>query len=198
MKQDFHGGVGQVAGGDITNFGVNISLVNNDKAEVRGLVTAQRKELHELRAKCEELGADPRDVWRRVHAQLGVTSISEITSEQFVQARSVMQARLEFLQEKADKRRLVGKVLRVVAEKDAKTEMNNFCELNFGRTHLENLQKPQLQQTLEFVQGFQPVMPPAAPVVGTGVVSIREFLVVHKQNAAVLFCLGVLIGGIFF
>ncbi|WPN60398.1 hypothetical protein [Pseudomonas sp. P9_31] len=198
MKQDFHGGVGQVAGGDINNFGVNISLVNNDKAETRGLVSAQRKELHELRAKCEELGDDPRDVWRRVHAQLGVTSISEITSEQFVNARSVMQARLEFLQEEADKRRLVGKVLRVVAEKDAKAEMNNFCELSFGRTQLKNLQKPQLQQTLEFVQGFQPMRQPAAPVVETRVVSIREFLVVHKQNAAALFCLGVLIGGIWF
>jgi hypothetical protein len=196
MSQDFHGDVGQAAAGDINNYGVSISLV--DKIETRSLVSAQRKELHELRAKCEELGDDPRDVWRRVHAQLGVTTISEITAEQFVDARNAIQARLELLQEEADKRRLVGKVLRAVAEKDAKAEMNNFCELSFGRTQLINLQKPQLQQTLEFVQRFQPMKQPEASPIEPKAISIREFLVVHKQNAAVLFCLGVLVGRIWF
>lgn len=196
MSQDFHGGVGQVAEGDINNYGININLA--DKAESRGLVAAQRKELHELRAKCEELGDDPRDVWRRVHAQLGVTSISEITTEQFANARSAIQARLELLQEDADKRRLVGKVLRAVAEKDAKAEMNNFCELSFGRTQLKNLQKHQLQQTLEFVQCFEPTSQVKASPIGASTLSIKEFLVMHKQNAAMLFCFGVLIGGIWF
>lgn len=154
MSQDFHGGVGQVAEGDINNYGININL--KDKLEARGLVSAQRMELHSLRAKCEELGDDPRDVWRRIHAQLGVTTIEEITAEQFVQARDVIQARLNHLEDEADKRHLVGKVLRAVAEKDAKTEMHNFCELTFGRTQLTNLQKVQLQKTLEFIQRFEP------------------------------------------
>ena len=116
MSQDFHGGVGQAATGDINNYGININIA--DKTESRGLVSAQRKELHELRAKCEELGEDPRDIWRMVHAQLGVTTISEISADQFQEARDTMRARLEQLQEEADKRRLVGKVLRAVAEKD--------------------------------------------------------------------------------
>ena len=196
MSQDFHGGVGQVAEGDINNYGISINLA--DKTEARGLVSAQRKELHEIRAKCEELGDDPRDVWRSVHAQLGVTTISEITAEQFVDARNVMKARLEFLQEEADKRRLVGKVLRAVAEKDAKAEMNNFCELSFGRTQLKNLQKSQLQQTLEFVQHFQPMRQQEALPITRREISIKEFLVMHKQNAAALFCFGVLVGGIWF
>lgn len=196
MSQDFHGGVGQVAEGDINNYGISINLA--DKTETRGLVSAQRKELHELRAKCEELGDDPRDVWRTVHAQLAVSSISEITAEQFVDARNVMQTRLERLQEEADKRRLVGKVLRAVAEKDAKTEMNTFCELNFGRTQLNNLQKPQLQKTLEFVLGFKPDVQtvPLAPEISS--LTFKEFLMLNRQNAAGLFCLGLLIGGILF
>ncbi|PMY40089.1 MULTISPECIES: hypothetical protein [Pseudomonas] len=196
MSQDFHGEVGQAAGGDINNYGVSINLV--DKTEPRVLVFAQRKELHELRAKCEELGDDPRDVWRRVHAQLGVTTISEITAEQFVDARNVMQARLEFLQEEADKRRLVGKVLRAVAEKDAKTEMNTFCDLNFGRTQLNNLQKPQLQKTLEFVLSFKPDVQAVPLVPDASPLTFREFLMLNRQNAAGLFCLGLLIGGILF
>lgn len=196
MSQDFHGAVGQAAGGDINNYGVNIHLV--DKTEARGLVSAQRKELHELRAKCEELGDDPRDVWRRVHAQLGVTTISEITAEQFVDARSVLQLRLESLQEEADKRRLVGKVLRAVAEKDAKAELNNFCELTFGRTQLNNLQKPQLQMTLEFIQDFMPGRQKAPPISEVSKLTVKEFLVLHQKNAAGLFFLGVCIGGILF
>ncbi|AZE35249.1 hypothetical protein C4K06_2216 [Pseudomonas chlororaphis subsp. aureofaciens] len=196
MSQDFHGEVGQAAGGDINNYGVNISLV--DKTESRFLVSAQRKELHELRAKCEELGDDPRDVWRRVHAQLGVTTISEITAEQFVDARNAIQARLEFLQEEADKRRLVGKVLRAVAEKDAKAEMNNFCELTFGRTQLNNLQKPQLQKTLEFVQGFVPHQQKAPPPLEVSKLTFRDFVMLHRQNSAGLFLLGIFIGGFFF
>ena len=196
MSQDFHGEVGQAAGGDINNYGVNISLV--DKIDARALVSAQRKQLHELRAKCEELGDDPRDVWRRVHAQLGVTTIGEITAEQFVDARNVMQSRLEFLQEDADKRRLVGKVLRAVAEKDAKAEMNNFCELSFGRTQLNNLQKPQLQKTLEFVQGFVPDRQKASPLPELNELVFKDFVMLHRQNAAVLFLLGMLIGGILF
>ncbi|UVM52186.1 hypothetical protein LOY38_09170 [Pseudomonas sp. B21-015] len=194
MSQDFHGGVGQVAEGDINNYGININLT--EKHEPKGLVSAQRMELHALRAKCEELGDDPRDVWRRVHAQLGVTTIGEITAEQFTQALNVLQARLEHLQDDADKRRLVGKVLRAVAEKDAKAEMNNFCELAFGRTQLNNLQKSQLQKTLEFIQRFEPntQLAQSAP----RALTLKEFLMLHRQNAAALFFLGVLIGGICF
>lgn len=196
MSQDFHGGVGQAATGDINNYGININIA--DKAESRGLVSAQRKELHELRAKCEELGEDPRDIWRMVHAQLGVTTISEISADQFQEARDTMRARLEQLQEEADKRRLVGKVLRAVAEKDVRTEMNNFCELSFGRTQLKNLKKSQLQKTLEFVQQFEPVKQLSIPSSEPDAVSIRDFLILHKQSAAALFFFGMLVGGIWF
>ncbi len=196
MSQDFHGGVGQAAEGDINNYGININLA--DKAEARGLVSAQRKELHGLRAKCEELGDDPRDVWRMVHAQLAVTSISEITTEQFLDARNVMRVRLEHLQEEADKRRLVGKVLRAVAEKDAKAETNTFCELNFGRTQLNNLQKPQLQKTFEFVLSFRPEVQHASTPDEVSPQAFWEFLTSHRQNAVGLFCIGVLVGGVLF
>lgn len=196
MSQDFHGGVGQVAEGDINNYGISISLA--DKAEARGLLTAQRKELHEIRAKCEELGDDPKSVWRMVHAQLGVNSLSEIQAAQFPAARDTMRARLEQLQEDADKRRLVGKILRVVAEKDAKMELNNFCELKFGRTQLSNLKKAQLQCALEFIQGLDLVELGATPQAAPVTLTVKEFLLLHKQNAAVIFCIGLLIGGIWF
>ncbi|MBH8611929.1 hypothetical protein I4N56_014085 [Pseudomonas mohnii] len=195
MGQVFQGGVGQVAQGDINNFGISISLAEADKAEQRGLVTAQRKELHDLRAQCEELGDDPRDVWRMVHAHLGVTSVNEISAEQFPAAREVMQQRLERLREEADKRRLVGKVLRAATEKDARAELNTFCELGFGRTQLNNLEKTQLQKALEFVLQFKPAAPLASE---PAELSFRDFVTLHKQNAAGVLCLGVLIGAVLF
>jgi len=195
MSQEFHGNVGQVSAGDIKNYGVSINLV--DTQERRSLVPAQRTELHELRAKCEELGDDPRDVWRMVHAQLGVKSISEICADKFPEARDVIRARLEHLQEEDDKRRLVGKVLRAATEKDAKQDVNNFCELTFGRTQLNNLKRSELQKVLEFIQGYEStaistVVSPTAPL------PLREFLITYKWNAAGLFLFGLLVGGLWF
>lgn len=195
MVQNFQGGVGQVAEGDINNFGINISLADADKAESRGLVAAQRQELHELRAKCEEIGDDPRDVWRAVHAHLGVTSINEISANQFSEAREVMLRRFERLKEDADKRRLVGKVLRAAVEKDAKAEMNTFCDLSFGRTQLKDLEKAQLQKTLEYVIRFKPETPPVTEPTD---LTFQGFVLLYKKNAAGIFALGVLIGAVLF
>lgn len=199
MGQEFQGGVGQVAEGDINNYGININL--SEKSEFRGLVTAQRKELHELRAKCEELGDDPRDVWRTVHAQLGVCSISEITAEQFHEARTVINGRLEQLQEEADKRRLIGKILRGATEKDARQEMLNFCDLSFGRTQLNNLKRNELQRVLEFVQQVE-INPQPTPKTSleqaAEPLQLREFLLMYKMNAAGLFLLGIFVGRFWF
>ncbi len=191
MSQEFHGGVGQVAEGDINNFGISINVA--DRTEQRLLVKAQKSELHEIRAKCEELGADPRDVWRQVHAALGVTGLSEITAAQFQEARSVMLARLEQLQESSDKNRLIWKALRTASEKDAKDALNNFCDLTFGRTQLTNLSRAELQKVLEFVQGYEPAV---AQVTQASVepLPLREFLITYKWNATGLFLFGLLVG----
>lgn len=196
MSQEFRRSVGQVAAGDINNYDVNFSAL--EKSEARGLVAAQRKELHELRAKCEELGDDPREVWRMVHAQLGVTTLSEISADQFPVARRTIQTRLEQLQEVADKRRLVGKILRVVAEKGSKVEMNNFCELSFGRTQLNNLEKSQLQKTLEFVLHYQITKQCLASLPEQESTSLLDFYFVNKKNAVTVFLFGLLIGSIWF
>lgn len=197
MSQEIHGNVGQATSGDIHNYGIQINLA--DKAEERGLVPAQRKELHELRAKCEELGEDPRDVWRRVHAQLGVKSISEIGADQFPEARDVLRTRLEQLQEETDKRRLVGKVLRAASEKDASQEVNNFCELTFGRTQLTQLKRAELQKVLEFILQFEAKSLSAAPEPAADPKpDLRSFLVTYRWNAAGLFLFGLLVGGLWF
>lgn len=196
MSQEFHGSVGQVAAGDIKNYGIQVNVAG--KADIRGLVPAQRQELYGLGVKCEELGADSKEIWRRVFADLGVKQIGDITADQFLQARSVLQARLDQLQDDADKRRLIGKILRASTEKDAKAELNNFCDLTFGRTHLGNLKRADLQRVLEFIQSFQ-VKPFAAapqPVPASAQperLELREFLITYRSNAFWLFIFGVIV-----
>lgn len=183
------------------NFGTQLTLADQtERAESRKLVSAQRQELYELGVRCEELGADSKVLWRQVFAQLGVTRIDDITTEQFHPARGVLQAKLDQLQEDADKRRLIGKILRAADEKDAKSEMNNFCDITFGRTHLNDLKRSELQRVLEFIQGFQ-VKSPAPPQPESaqpGQLALREFLITYKANAAGLFVCGFIVGTLWF
>lgn len=197
MSQDFHGNVGQVAAGDIQNLDVKIHMLG--KTEDKGLVPAQRKELHALRSKCEELGDDARDVWRMVHAQLGVTTISEISAEQFSEARMVMQGRLDQLLEEADKRRLIGKILRMSTEKDAGKEVVIFCERTFGRTQFKSLKRSELQQVFDFIQGFELVVQPdvdSQPQTSqvTEALTFQDLLRVYRKQCGAIFFLGVAIG----
>lgn len=198
MSRDFHEGIGQYTEGDIHNYGVQINVAG--KAEARCLVPAQKQELYGLGLKCVELGADSKEIWRRVFAELSVKQIDDITADQFQQARNVLQARLNHLVDEDDKRRLVGKILRAATEKDAKAELNNFCDLTFGRTHLNSLQRAELQRTLEFIQGFQ-----IKPLAGASTeaeppkgMPLREFLIIHRMNAIGLFVFGIIVGKFWF
>ncbi|MCY1296967.1 hypothetical protein D9M70_463850 [compost metagenome] len=198
MSREFHEGIGQYTEGDINNYGIQINVAG--KAEVRGLVPAQKQELYELGLKCVELGADLKEIWRRVFAELSVKQIDEIAADQFQQARNVLQARLDQLMDEDDKRRLIGKILRAATEKDARAELNNYCDLTFGRTHLNNLKRADLQRVLEFIQGFQvKPLPAARPApVQPEPMPLREFLITHRMNAAGLFLFGFIVGKFWF
>lgn len=198
MSQEFRGHVGQVSAGDIQNVDIKIHVPRTP--EEKGLVPAQRSELHGLRARCEELGADPRDVWRAVHAHLAVKSIDQIRADQFDLAKQVMTGFLEKLMDDADRARLVGKILRLGIEKDALGELNNFCDLTFGRTILKDFKRADLQQVLAFIQEFN-VRPlqenqtaPQPALLLTPRLSLRDFLIIYKLNAFGLVALGATVG----
>lgn len=190
------------------NFGTQLNI--GTQRETRDLVPAQRQALYDLGLKCVELGADSKEIWRRVFAELGVKQIDDIAADQFQQARSVLQARLDQLMDEDDKRRLIGKILRAATEKDAKAELNNYCDLTFGRTHLNNLKRTDLQRALEFIQGFrvqplaveQPaqvvVQPPEPSTAQSERMPLRDFLITHRMNAAGLFIFGFFVGKFWF
>lgn len=180
------------------NFGTQLNI--DTRNEPRDLVPAQRQALYDLSLKCVELGGDSKEIWRRVFAELGVKQIDDITVEQFSQARRVLQARLDQFQDEDDKRRLIGKILRAAAEKGAKAELNNFCDVTFGRTHLNSLLRVDLQRALEFIQGFQIESMAAVSTEHElpKVLPLRDFLIIHRINAAGLFVSGIIVGGVWF
>ena len=196
MSKEFQS-AGQYTEGHINNYDVQINMAG--RAEFRPLVPAQKKELYDLSIRCTELGADSKDIWRAVFAELGVKQIGDIATEHFQQARNVLQCRLDTLLEEEDKRRLVGKVLRMATEKDARVELNDFCDVTFGRTHLNKLKRAELQRVLEFVQGFQ-VSPLSveATIEAPQRMPLREFLLTHRAHATGLFVFGVIVGKFWF
>lgn len=196
MKRDFQEAIGQYTEGDIHNYGIQLNV--SSKADTRCLVPAQKQQLYELGQRCVELGADSKEIWRRVFAELGVKQIGDIQADQFAQARDVLQKRLDQLVDEDDKRILVGKILRLANEKDARVELHNFCDVQFGRTHLNTLLRTELQRVLEFMQGLQVKL-----LTGTSrpelskPLPFQEFLIVHKWNACKLVVCGIFIGKYF-
>lgn len=189
----------RAAGGDYYEFNFRAHHEASTQRDSRELVPAQKKELYDLGTRCCELGADSKDIWRAVFAELGVKQIGDITAEQFQRARIVLQRRLDNLLDEEDKRRLVGKILRTTTEKDAKSELNNFCDVTFGRTHLNKLKRAELQRVLEFVQGFQiqPLAGGAKPAYLQRM-PLREFLLTYRAHASGLFVFGVFVGKFWF
>jgi len=192
-----------VSGNDVEVSGEQNRVAGRDFIEIniggqvdeRALLPAQRKELHQLRAQCERLGDDPRAVWREVHTQLSVTSLDEVTATQFVQARGVIQARLERLQEEADKRRLLERIEKTAAEKNAHQELSNFCDLSFGRTQLSLLKLSELPKVLEFILQFEAKQLAAAPQPEAQPqrLPLREFLMTYKANVFWIFVFGIIV-----
>lgn len=186
----------RAAGRDYYEFNFREASARRD---LRELVPAQKKELYDLGARCTELGADSKDIWRAVFAELSVKQIGDITAEQFQHARTVLQCRLDALLDEEDKRRLVGKVLRMATEKDASAELNDFCDVTFGRTRLNKLKRAELQRVLEFIQGFQVApLSMGATMATPKRMPLREFLLTHRTHAAGLFVFGFIVAKFWF
>ncbi|MGX9692943.1 hypothetical protein ACTJNK_21605 [Achromobacter anxifer] len=154
-NQIFRGQVGQATAGDIVNF--NFGSVSGNHDDGGSMVPAQRKALHQMvRTITDEFDDEAWDVWRIVHAKLGVTTVHELTRSQFQAAEAVLKDHLQQRREESLMRGLVAKVLRVASEKDNRSEVELFCSRNFGTSQLKLLTREQLQAALGFVHDWAP------------------------------------------
>ncbi|MHC9057767.1 hypothetical protein [Pantoea sp. y20] len=137
--------VDQLIGRDV----VNISIPNSHKVETRLLVPAQRKQLNQLVKEITEASNDEGFViWQRVHAEISVTSIEEITVDQYPLALNFLQSALDRLRDASDCKSLMHQLLKKTPDNRQRQRLYEYCDISFGTRHLSDLAKSQLQQAL--------------------------------------------------
>lgn len=178
----------RVAGRDY----LEINLGGQDREP---LAQAQRVRLNEEVARlAEELGMDPRLLWRSVHESTGVKAIGEIKKDQFQAALSSLQAVRDRNLEIARAQTLITHVHAVIADKGLAGDVERFCLREFGEPSLQRLTIMQLTQVLKYADSAQAIEPPRNVA---GWPAIRAVLLSYPWHFGAMFVLGSLVGRIF-
>lgn len=182
----------RVAGRDY----LEINLGGQDREP---LAQAQRVRLNEEVARlAEELGMDPRMLWRSVHESTGVKAIGEIKKDQFQAALSSLQAVRDRNLEIARAQTLITHVHAVIADKGLAVDVERFCLREFGESSLQRLTIMQLTQVLKFADSAQLWEPQLdSPRTTTGWPAIRAVLLNYPWHFGAVFMIGLLVGRLF-
>ncbi|MBA0176940.1 hypothetical protein ABRP70_19805 [Pectobacterium odoriferum] len=155
MTVEAQGDSNRVAGRDYYEKNINIAAPQT-KEDLRPLVSAQRSQLNQLVKDIAEAGReDVRFVWRRLHAELGVNGIEEITISQYSTALSFLNALHDRSREKDANKKLVSQLLRSTQQNELREQLTRFCHINFGTSRLIDLTRPQLQQAMRWLDEQQ-------------------------------------------
>ncbi|HHW7610387.1 TPA: hypothetical protein ACU21Q_004904, partial [Escherichia coli] len=111
MEVNSSGDQNRTAGRDFTENRVQIDkfdgrhtiniAIPSDTHDERPLVRAQRKELNALVALVSDsYGNEAYEIWQKLHAEIGVSSIEEMTVNQYQTAVSFLQSMLERAKDK--------------------------------------------------------------------------------------------------
>ncbi len=130
---------------------VNIAIPS-DKNEKRPLVKAQRRQLNELVGKIVVVSKDESYVvWNKLHAEIGVESIDEMTVDQYLPAVSFLNTLLERGQEEKSNKILVRELLSNSSDKKIRLKLIRFCYINFGTGRFNDLTHSQLQMAIAWL-----------------------------------------------
>mgnify|MGYP004713124095 FL=1 len=155
MTVEAQGDDNRVVGRDYYEKNINIAAPQV-KEDLRPLVSAQRSQLNQLVKDIAEAGReDVRFVWRRLHAELGVNGIEEITISQYSTALSFLNALHDRSREKDANKKLVSQLLRSTQQNELREQLTRFCHINFGTSRLIDLTRPQLQQAMRWLDERQ-------------------------------------------
>jgi len=170
--------------------------INLGAQEREPLAQAQRKRLNEMVAEfSEELGMDPRDLWRSVHESAGVKGIGEIKKDQFQGALSALQAVRDRNLEIARAQTLITHVRSVVTDKGLGAEVERYCLREFGEPSLQRMTIVQLTQVLKFADSAQAAVAPTQAAKGWPAIS--AVLLSYPWHFGAVFVIGSLVGRIF-
>ncbi|MFJ5320382.1 hypothetical protein [Pectobacterium parvum] len=155
MTVEAQGDNNRVAGRDYYEKNINIAAPEA-KEDLRPLVSAQRSQLNQLvKDIAEAAHEEARFIWRRLHAELGVNGIEEITISQYSTALSFLNALHDRSREKDANNKLVSQLLRSTQQNELREQLTRFCHINFGTSRLIDLTRPQLQQAMGWLDERQ-------------------------------------------
>lgn len=163
------------------------------------LVKAQRKELNSLVAAIAEAGDNESFViWQKVHAEVGVASIEDMTVNQYQTAISFLQAMLDRYKEKDASKALVCHLLRNSEDSEIRQKLIRYCHINFGTGRLNDLTRPQLQIALSWLDQNTHGDDCSTVVPITPRLNITDFLRTYPKEICIIFIAGTLIGTLIF
>ena len=130
---------------------INIAIPS-EKHDERPLVKAQRKELNTLVATVSATcGGEAYEIWQKLHAEIGVSSIEEMTVNQYQTAISYLQAMIERAKDRDASKALVSLLLRNSEDSELRQKLIRYCHVNFGTGRLNDLTRSQLQMSLSWL-----------------------------------------------
>ncbi|MBA0204407.1 hypothetical protein [Pectobacterium aroidearum] len=196
MTVEAQGDNNRVAGRDYYEKNINIAAPQT-KEDLRPLVSAQRSQLNQLVKDIAEAGReDVRFVWRRLHAELGVNGIEEITISQYSTALSFLNALHERSRERDANKKLVSQLLRSTQQNELREQLTRYCHVNFGTSRLIDLTRPQLQQAMGWLDERQGRTTPTSltPKVETWQ-DVLNIIKAKPRFFGAVFIAGIVLGG---
>ncbi|MDN0093907.1 hypothetical protein [Yersinia rohdei] len=130
---------------------VNITIPATEM-DNRPLVPAQRKQLNQLVKEIIETGHEEGfSIWQKVHAEIGVSSIDEMTVSHYQVAYSYLLALRDRYCEKEASKSLIHLLLKNTQQESERQQLIKYCHIQFGSGRLTELTRSQLQQALSWL-----------------------------------------------
>nr|WP_252318847.1 hypothetical protein [Candidatus Symbiopectobacterium sp. PLON1] len=163
------------------------------------LVKAQRKELNCLVAAIAGAGDNEAFViWQKVHAEIGIASIEDMTVNHYQAAVSFLQAMLDRCEEKDASKALVSLLLRNSEDSETRQKLIRYCHINFGTGRLNDLTRPQLQLALSWLDQQLHDNCKTSTLLLASRHSITGLLRTHPKEVCFVFVVGAVVGSLFF
>lgn len=177
---------------------INIAIPS-EKEDKRPLVKAQRKELNSLVAAIADAGdSEAFVVWQKVHAEVGVASIEDMTINQYKAAISFLQAMLDRCKEKDASKALVSLLLRNSEDSEIRQKLIRYCHINFGTGRLNDLTRPQLQLALSWLDQHSHIDDHSTVVPIISRLNITDLLRTYPKEIGFIFIAGAVMGALIF
>ncbi|EPF5112894.1 hypothetical protein ACSSTX_001742 [Yersinia enterocolitica] len=139
--------INQFIGRDLVNISIPY-LPDND----RSLVPAQRQQLNQLINEIIETAhTEEFSIWQKVQAEIGVSSIEEMTVRHYQAAYIYLLVLRDRYCEKETNKSLIHLLLKNTQQESERQQLIRYCHILFGSGRLTELTRLQLQQALSWL-----------------------------------------------